>query len=147
MFGYSPWYVYDALTHLQANSMFQFLDDLHFADKSMLDLIGLLADSKSRILILTTCRNDDVAVMNHVRHIFSSKARSTWISLEPLDQPALGRLVSTTLQRNEEDITPLTRLVSRVSMGNPFQARNLLQTVWRQGHVRAVSFFRTIASR
>lgn len=103
----------------------------------MLDLIGLLANSKSRILIFATSRNDDVAVMNHVHHIFSSKPRTTWINLEPLDQHALGRLVSTTLQRNEEDIAPLTRLVSRVSMGNPFQARNLLQTVWRQGHVRA----------
>jgi predicted ATPase len=102
----------------------------------MLDLIGLLADSKSRILVLTTCRNEDEAVMNRVHHIFSSKARTTWIDLAPLDQAALGRLVSTTLQRSEEDIAPLTRLVTRVSKGNPFQARNLLQTVWRQGHVR-----------
>jgi predicted ATPase len=102
----------------------------------MLDLVGLLADSKSRILVLTTCRNDDKGVMNRVHHIFSAKARTTWIDLAPLDQAALGRLVSTTLQRSEEDIAPLTRLVTRVSMGNPFQARNLLQTVWRQGHVR-----------
>lgn len=102
----------------------------------MLDLIGLLADSKSRILVLTTCRNDDEGVVNRVHHIFSSKARTTWIDLAPLDPAALGRLVSTTLQRSDKDIAPLTRLVTRVSMGNPFQARNLLQTVWRQGHVR-----------
>jgi len=99
----------------------------------MLNLIGLLADS--------TCRNDDDAVMNRVHHIFPSKARTTWIHLGPLDQAALGRLVSMTLQRKEEDVAPLTRLISRVSMGNPFQARNLLQTVWRQGHVRLFSFF------
>jgi predicted ATPase len=102
----------------------------------MLDLIGLLADSGSRILVLTTCRNDDEEVVNRVHRIFSNKARTTWIDLMPLDQAALGLLVSTTLQRSEEDIAPLTRLVARVSMGNPFQARNLLQTVWRQGYVR-----------
>lgn len=125
--------VYGTLADVRILALF--LDDLHFADKSMLDLIGLLADSKSRILILTTCRNDDISVINHVHHVFSSKARTKWINLEPLDQHALGKLVSTTLQRSEEDIAPLTRLVSRVSMGNPFQARNLLQTVWRQGHI------------
>jgi predicted ATPase len=115
--------------------MHQFLDDLHFADKSTLDLISLLADSKSRILILTSCRNDEPSMVSRVRQIFSSRTRTTWIDLAPLDTEALGSLVSLTLQRTKEDIAPLTRLVARVSLGNPFQARNLLQTVWRQGHV------------
>lgn len=87
------------------------------------------------MLILTTCRNDDPPLVHRVRQIFSSRARTTWIDLEPLNYESLGKLASMTLQRNEEDIAPLTRLVTRVSMGNPFQARNLLQTVWRQGHV------------
>ncbi|KAG8792150.1 hypothetical protein FRC17_008642, partial [Serendipita sp. 399] len=111
------------------------LDDIHFADKSTLELIGLLAESKSRMLIMTTCRDDDVATVKRVRRIFSSKNRTTWIDLAPLDQEALGKLVSTTLQRSKTDVAPLTRLVARVSCGNPFLARNLLQTVWRQRHI------------
>ncbi|KAG9055946.1 hypothetical protein FS842_000718 [Serendipita sp. 407] len=111
------------------------LDDIHFADKSTMELISLLADSKSRMLIMTTCRDDDVATVKKVRRIFSNKNRTTWIDLAPLDSEALGNLVSTTLQRSKEDIAPLARLVARVSCGNPFLARNLLQTVWRQRHI------------
>jgi len=53
----------------------------------------------------------------------------------PLDFTALSVLVSTTLQRPKDDVSPLTRLIHQVSMGNPFSARNLLITVRRQGHV------------
>lgn len=74
-------------------------------------------------------------MMNRVRHVFSSRARTTWVELQPLDPNALGLLVSLTLQRPKEDIATLTRLVARVSNGNPFQARNLLLMVRRQGHV------------
>jgi predicted ATPase len=73
--------------------------------------------------------------MNRVRHVFSSRARTTWVELQPLDLNALGLLVSMTLQRPKEDIAPFTRVVARVSNGNPFQARNLLLMVRRQGHV------------
>ncbi|PVF96145.1 hypothetical protein CPB86DRAFT_523058 [Serendipita vermifera] len=125
--------VYGTLSDVRMLALF--LDDIHFADKNTLDLIGLLANSSSRMLILATCRDEDTAVVDRVNHIFSSRARTTRIDLVPLDQESLGDLVSTTLQRSKEDISPLTRLITRVSVGNPFQARNLLQTVWRQGHI------------
>lgn len=79
--------------------------------------------------------------LTKVRHVFTSKARTTWIELAPLDFNALSALVSTTLQRPKDDVAPLTRLVHRVSMGNPFSARNLLITVRRQGHVSLVVLF------
>jgi hypothetical protein len=76
--------------------------------------------------------------LTKVRHVFMSKTRTTWIELVPLDFNALSALVSTTLQRPKDDVAPLTRLVHRVSIGNPFSARNLLITVRRQGHVSSL---------
>ena len=84
---------------------------------------------------VTCCSEWCRSQLNKVRHVFTSKTRTTWIELVPLDFNALSALVSTTLQRPKDDVAPLTRLVHRVSMGNPFSARNLLITVRRQGHV------------
>ena len=83
--------------------------------------------------------------LTKVRHVFTSKTRTTWIELVPLDFNALSALVSTTLQRPKDDVAPLTRLVHRVSMGNPFSARNLLITVRRQGHVGVLPLQRSVA--
>lgn len=125
--------VYGTLADVKLLALF--LDDIHFADKATLELIGLLSESRSRILIMTTCRDDDLPTLARIRRLFASRTRTTWIQLLPLDNEALGSLVSTTLQRPKEDIAPLIRLVSRVSGGNPFLARNLLQTVWRLKHI------------
>lgn len=87
---------------------------------------------------MVCCRHQ----LTKVRHVFTSKARTTWVELAPLELNALSALVSTTLQRPKDDVAPLTRLVHRVSMGNPFSARNLLITVRRQGHVGVCAPFR-----
>jgi hypothetical protein len=84
---------------------------------------------------VTSCSECYRHQLTKVRHVFTSKTRTTWIELVPLDFDALSALVSTTLQRPKDDVAPLTRLIHRVSMGNPFSARNLLITVRRQGHV------------
>ncbi len=74
--------------------------------------------------------------LDKIRHTFSSKS-TTWLTLEPLSYPAVSTLVARTLHRPKEDVAHLSRIVHGSSEGNPFSARNILTTLYRQ---RFVSF-------
>ncbi|KIY45235.1 dual-domain HisK/Mak2 protein kinase [Fistulina hepatica ATCC 64428] len=109
-----------------------FLDDVHEADESTLDLVNTLLNSKSRMLIFITMRSDKVYVVERVRSMFASSARPTWINVEPLNYNAIASLVSKTLRRPREDCNPLSRFVYQNSSGNAFSARSILTTLQRQ---------------
>ncbi|KDQ54896.1 hypothetical protein JAAARDRAFT_196280 [Jaapia argillacea MUCL 33604] len=114
-----------------------FLDDLHEADDSSLDLIGTLMNSKSRMLIFATMRSDKeyTDTVEKVRLLVSSRSRTVWLHLEPLPYVAIASLVSRTLHLPKEACAPLSRLVHAVSGGNAFSARNILSTLHRQHHI------------
>ncbi|KAK7468476.1 Chk1 protein kinase [Stygiomarasmius scandens] len=112
-----------------------FLDDLHEADESTLDVVSALINSKSRMLIFITLRSDKSELVERVRSMFSSRSRPTWINVEPLTYPAIHSLVSKTLHRSREDSIPLARFVFAVSAGNAFHARNILTTLHRQRYI------------
>ncbi|KAF8746288.1 hypothetical protein AX14_000082 [Amanita brunnescens Koide BX004] len=112
-----------------------FLDDLHEADESTLDLVSTLVNSRSRMLIFATLRSDKSDVVARVRSMFPTKSRSTWITVEPLSFPAISALVSKTLHRPKEDCLSLSRFVYTASSGNAFSARNILITLQRQHHI------------
>ncbi|KAJ7139584.1 dual-domain HisK/Mak2 protein kinase [Mycena epipterygia] len=109
-----------------------FLDDLHEADESTLDLIATLINSKCRMLIFATLRSGDEAIVERVRAMFSGRSRPTWINLEPLPYPAIGSMVAKSLHRPKEDCAPLSRVIFDASCGNAFSARNILTTLQRQ---------------
>ncbi|KAI0063199.1 STKc type histidine kinase [Artomyces pyxidatus] len=109
-----------------------FLDDIHEADESSLDLIGTLASSRTRILILTTLRQDKPDVVERIRTMFSGRSRSTWIELDPLSYSSVVSLTSRTLRQSKEDVAPLARLIHAISSGNAFTTRNILATLQRQ---------------
>ncbi|KAI0047651.1 histidine kinase [Auriscalpium vulgare] len=109
-----------------------FLDDLHDADESSLDLVSKLASSRSRILILATLREDKPEIVERVRNMFSGRSRATWIQLDPLSYSSIASLTARTLRQSKEDVAPLARLIHAVSSGNAFSARNLLATLQRQ---------------
>ncbi|KAI1786301.1 histidine kinase [Ganoderma leucocontextum] len=108
-----------------------FLDDLHEAPESSLELINALVNSRTRLLIFGTVRSDRPEKLDRIRHTFSSKS-TTWITLEPLNYPAVSTLVARTLHRSKEDIAHLARVVHSSSEGNPFSARSILMTLYRQ---------------
>ncbi|KAJ7071393.1 hypothetical protein C8F01DRAFT_1110373 [Mycena amicta] len=112
-----------------------FLDDLHEADESTLDLVEALVNSKCRMLIFATLRSGDQAVVDRVRSMFTSRSRPTWINLESLPYPAIGSMVAKSLHRSKEDCAPLSRLIYDSSSGNAFSARNILTTLQRQHHI------------
>ncbi|KAG2023171.1 atypical/HisK protein kinase [Coprinopsis cinerea AmutBmut pab1-1] len=113
-----------------------FLDDLHEADDSTLDLVSTLLNSRSRMLIFATLRSDKPGFVDRVKSMFSHKARPTWIDVEPLSYAAILSLISKTLHRTKEDCTPLTQFVFKASSGNVFSARNILHTLHRQNHIQ-----------
>ncbi|KAF8973859.1 dual-domain HisK/Mak2 protein kinase [Flammula alnicola] len=109
-----------------------FLDDLHEADQSTLDLVSTLVNSRSRMLVFATLRSDKAEVVERVRQMFTSRSRPTWITVEPLPLPAISSLVSKTLHRHLDDCVPLSRFVFSASSGNAFSARSILTTLQRQ---------------
>ncbi|KAF7324347.1 Histidine kinase [Mycena venus] len=113
-----------------------FLDDLHEADESTLDLVATLINSKCRMLIFATLRSDDPEVVERVRSMFNGRSRPTWINLESLPYSAIGSMVSRALHRTKEDCIPLSRVIFDTSSGNAFSARNILSTLQRQHHIK-----------
>ncbi|KAL5518690.1 CHK1 [Sanghuangporus vaninii] len=110
-----------------------FLDDLHEADEPSLDLIQALANSKGRMLILGSIRTEEgsSSKLDRLRHVFGSKSRVTWITLEPMNAASVLSLVSRTLRRPKEDCVHLSRVVYRISQGNAFAVRNFLASLHR----------------
>ncbi|KAJ7124823.1 hypothetical protein C8R43DRAFT_1090617 [Mycena crocata] len=111
-----------------------FLDDLHEADESTLDLIATLINSKCRMLIFATLRSGDSEIVERVRGMFTGRSRPTWIHLESLPYTAIGSMVSKSLHRSKEDCVTLSRIIFDASSGNAFSARNILSTLQRQHH-------------
>lgn len=113
-----------------------FLDDLHVADQSSVDLITTLSASRSNILVLASFRSETQAAMTRINGIFANTQQTVWIPLHPLTQDALSALVSRTLHRPEEECASLTGFLHRISRGNAFSARNMLITLQRAGYIK-----------
>lgn len=125
-----------------------FLDDLHEADASTLDLVATLVNSRSRMLIFATLRSDKAFVflllsvyrllkknselVQGIKDMFGPRSRPTWINVEPLSFNAVSSLVSKTLHRGKEDCLALSQFVYAASSGNAFSARSVLTALQRQ---------------
>ncbi|KAK7694195.1 hypothetical protein QCA50_001375 [Cerrena zonata] len=114
-----------------------FLDDLHEANRSSLDLISALINSRSRMLVFITARSDKPELIEQLKGMFSNRS-ATWINLEPLSISAVSSLVSRTLHRSKDDCSALSRVIHASSQGNVFSVRNILTTMFRQGHITFV---------
>lgn len=112
-----------------------FLDDLHEADNTSLDIVEALINSRSRLLIFATVRSTDSQLMDRIRSMCSTRARATWITLEPLPFFAISSFVAKALHRSREECLRLSRLVYTTSGGNAFLARNLLSAMRRHHQI------------
>ncbi|KAI0320977.1 histidine kinase [Amylostereum chailletii] len=109
-----------------------FLDDIHEADDSSVDLISTLASSRNHLLIFITLLDDKMDTRERVKRMFSAHSHDTWIPLDPLPYPAVASLTARTLRQTKEAAAPLARLIHSVSFGNAFGTRNLLAMLHRQ---------------
>ncbi len=105
------------------------LDDLQWADSASLDLLCYVVEhnASSRILIVGTCRSDELAnnpalersllQLNRLRNL-------TTINLKPLSEKEIGQLANRKL--NSPPGPALERTLYEQSEGNPFFAEELL---------------------
>ncbi|TRM62878.1 histidine kinase [Schizophyllum amplum] len=113
-----------------------FLDDIHEADDSALDLISTLVNSKNRMLVFMTVRSDRPDAIDRVKAMFTSRSRPTWLNVEPLSFSAVSTLIARTLRRPRDDVSALSRFIYNASSGNAFSARSLLTALQRRGHIK-----------
>ncbi|PWC38775.1 AAA family ATPase [Azospirillum sp. TSO22-1] len=118
------------------------LDDLHWADRSSLDLLAPLLDgSGAGLLLIGTCRDeaDDGTgalppeVAAAVEAVATHGRLAARIELRPLALPDVTRFVADALGAAIPAVAPLAELVFVKTHGNPFFVANLLVTLSAEG--------------
>ncbi|NEP58335.1 MAG: AAA family ATPase [Symploca sp. SIO2G7] len=123
----------------QEHPLVIFLDDLQWADSASLKLMQLLmSDTSLRYLLLLGAYRDNEVFPAHplmltLAEICTTSARVNQITLAPLEQPSLNRLIADTLSCPAELAIPLTELVLSKTKGNPFFATQFLKSLHQDG--------------
>jgi predicted ATPase/signal transduction histidine kinase len=113
-----------------------FVDDLQWADAASLKLMQLLMASGETgyLLLLGAYRDNEVfpahPLMLTLEAICKSGATINTITLNPLSQSDINRLVADTLKCSLELAFPLTKLVAQKTQGNPFFATQFLKGLY-----------------
>jgi PAS domain S-box-containing protein len=116
-----------------------FLDDLQWADSASLELMQLLlSETDTRNLLLIGAYRDNEVNPAHplmltLDEIRKESAIINQITLAPLDQPALNRLIADTLSCPLQRAVPLTELVLTKTKGNPFFTNQFLKSLHADG--------------
>jgi DNA-binding NarL/FixJ family response regulator len=119
-----------------ATSVVLVLEDLHWADRSTLDLVAFLAHnlSEQRVLLVGTYRGDELPANNRLRRLVTGLLRAgvaTRLELGPLDREEVEALL---LDRSGARLEPaLTEAIVTRSEGNPFFAEELLAAAGQGG--------------
>ncbi|MGI0493707.1 AAA family ATPase [Alkalinema pantanalense CENA528] len=112
-----------------------FIDDLQWADSASLNLMQvLMAEAQtSHLLLLGAYRDNEVfpahPLLLTLDGIAKAGATIETITLQPLSDQSLNRLVTETLHTVESIAQPLTELVMQKTQGNPFFATQFLKVL------------------
>ena len=110
-----------------------FLDDLQWADSASLKLIQLLMADTSHLLLIGAYRDNEVPpghpLMLTLSNIQKTQATINTISLVPLSQVEVNKLVADTLKSTEELVWNLSVLIYQKTLGNPFFATQFLKAL------------------
>ena len=116
-----------------------FLDDLQWADSASLNLLKLLANESDAgyLLVLGSYRDNEVSpthtLMLALDEIQKQGANLHTLTLTPLGEADITRLVADTLQCSIEIAAPLSRLVYQKTQGNPFFTTQFLKGLHEEG--------------
>jgi class 3 adenylate cyclase/tetratricopeptide (TPR) repeat protein len=102
-------------------------EDLHQIDDETQALLNLLADSigTSRVLLLVNYRPE-------YSHSWGSKTYYTQLRVDPLGRESADQML-TTLLGGDESVTPLKRLITERSEGNPLFIEEIYQALIEEG--------------
>lgn len=118
-----------------------FLDDLQWADAASLNLIRLLLKDldEPRLLLIGAYRDNEVdaghPMMLTIDEIRKIAVVST-IELIALPQVSVTRLIADTVRGTKDSVLPLSHLIYRKTLGNPFFVRRFLQNLYNEGLLR-----------
>ncbi|MGB0561259.1 MAG: trifunctional serine/threonine-protein kinase/ATP-binding protein/sensor histidine kinase [Spirulinaceae cyanobacterium] len=110
-----------------------FLDDLQWADSASLNLINvLMQDRQTGYLLLLGAYRDNEVPPGHpllltLAELAHESAKISTLTLTPLPEPEVNRLVAETLSCSNEIAKPLTELIYRKTRGNPFFTTQFLK--------------------
>ncbi|HLO47048.1 MAG TPA: serine/threonine-protein kinase PknK, partial [Kamptonema sp.] len=118
----------------QEHPLVMFLDDLQWADSASLKLLELLMqDDTKYLLLLGAYRNNEVSPVHPfiftVNELVKTGAKVKTITLPPLSEPDMNRLVADTLNCQLSLAKPLTKLIYQKTQGNPFFATQFLKAL------------------
>ncbi len=118
-----------------------FLDDVQWADLASLDLVRrLMAETRPGHFMLICAYRDNEVTAAHplsaaLDAIRASGAAVVSISLAPLGETDVNRLIADTLGCPLDRAAPLSSIVFRRTMGNPFHGNQLLASLHDDGHI------------
>jgi predicted ATPase/signal transduction histidine kinase len=119
-----------------------FLDDLQWADSASLNLLKLLMDESEvgYLLVLGAYRDNEVfpahPLILTLDDITKQGANINTLTLAPLDEADINRLVADTLLCSVEIAAPLSQLVYQKTQGNPFFATQFLKGLHEDGWIK-----------
>src|SRR5580692_1158027 len=119
-----------------------FLDDLQWLDAATLDLLEHLVTRAEvrHLLLVGACRDNEISpshpLLRTLDAIRKAGAFVQEISLAPLAQEDLGRLIADTLSCTPGRAVPLARLVHEKTGGNPFFAIQFISALAEEGLLR-----------
>ncbi|MEZ2276954.1 MAG: AAA family ATPase [Microcoleus sp.] len=116
-----------------------FLDDLQWADSASLELIKILMNGNSYLLMLGAYRDNEVSSAHPfiltVAELRKNKAIVNTITLAPLAFTDTNHLVADTLNCSPELAQPLTELIDRKTHGNPFFTTQFLKALYEEKYI------------
>ncbi|HBB32790.1 MAG TPA: serine/threonine protein kinase [Cyanobacteria bacterium UBA8803] len=119
-----------------AHPLVIFLDDLQWADSASLKLIQVLMSDIDNLylLLIGAYRDNEVSpahpLMLTLEEIRKTQATVNTITLAPLSQTDLNKLIAETLSCSPELALPLTQLVYAKTKGNPFFSNQFLKALY-----------------
>ena len=108
------------------------LDDLQFADEESLDLISSIISGKLQIVLMVTCREEEILPSKIKTALHSHDANVTTLPLTPLSEADVVDYIAATLYRSQEYVMPLAAVCLEKSNGNPFYLRQMLDVCHRK---------------
>ncbi|NEP77306.1 MAG: AAA family ATPase [Okeania sp. SIO3B3] len=125
----------------QSHPLVIFIDDLQWADLASLNLLKLLMSNSEAgyLLLLGAYRDNEVfpahPLMLTLDEIDKLGVPLNSVTLAPLSQGNLNRLVADTLSCSPKLALPLTELVHQKTKGNPFFATQFLKGLHEDGWI------------
>jgi predicted ATPase/signal transduction histidine kinase len=116
-----------------------FLDDLQWIDSASLKLLSVLVTEphSAYLLLMGAYRDNEVSaghpLMLTLDEIRKTEATVNQITLGPLDNPNLNRLIADAMSCPPKSAVPLTDLVMSKTKGNPFFSNQFLKSLHEEG--------------